>query len=143
MTNNDMMKQLRKALEMFVTTLPDDKAVEIPSVSKHWKVGESVQVDDRRYFPPTEKLYKCLQAHTTQADWTPDLTPSLWAVIDVTHAGTIDDPIPAALNMEYTEGLYYLDPEDGKLYRCTRSSGIALAYLPHQLVGQYFEEVTV
>ena len=26
------------------------------------------------------KLYKCVQPHTSQADWTPDLTPALWAV---------------------------------------------------------------
>lgn len=27
------------------------------------------------------KLYKCLQAHTSQADWTPDAAPSLWAKV--------------------------------------------------------------
>lgn len=27
------------------------------------------------------KLYKCLQAHTAQADWTPDASPSLWAKV--------------------------------------------------------------
>lgn len=27
------------------------------------------------------KLYKCVQAHTSQADWTPDLTPALWKKI--------------------------------------------------------------
>lgn len=26
------------------------------------------------------KLYKCVQAHTSQADWTPDTTASLWSV---------------------------------------------------------------
>ena len=26
-------------------------------------------------------LYKCLQAHTAQADWTPDASPSLWAKV--------------------------------------------------------------
>lgn len=28
-----------------------------------------------------EKLYKCLSAHTSQADWTPDAAPSLWVAI--------------------------------------------------------------
>ena len=27
------------------------------------------------------KLYKCLQAHTAQADWTPEAAPSLWAKV--------------------------------------------------------------
>ena len=26
-------------------------------------------------------LYRCVQAHTSQADWTPDLTPALWTRI--------------------------------------------------------------
>jgi hypothetical protein len=36
-------------------------------------------------------------------------------------------------------GLYYLDEEDGKLYVCTRSA--TLHYMPHELIGQYFETV--
>lgn len=60
-------------------------------------------------------------------------------------AGTIDDPIPAARGMDYTYGLYYLDTEDGKTYLCKRgeeTGSIVLYYLPHELIGQYFEEVT-
>ena len=52
----------------------------------------------------------------------------------------------AARSMEYTYGLYYADPEDGKVYLCTRTGEadggtITLHYLPHELVGMYFEEV--
>ena len=97
---------------------------------------------DRRYYAP--RLYKAIQDHTTQADWTPDKTPAMWAVIgDPIETGTIDDPITAARGMEYTYGLYYKDPEDGNTYLCERtgeSEGdkITLQYLPHELVGQYF-----
>ena len=28
-------------------------------------------------------LYKCVQAHTSQADWTPDATPALWVVVSI------------------------------------------------------------
>ena len=41
-----------------------------------WKAGEAVVVGDRRYFSGT--WYTCRQAHTTQADWTPDIVPALW-----------------------------------------------------------------
>jgi len=34
---------------------------------------------DQRYYGDT--LYECRQAHTTQSDWTPDITPALWLVI--------------------------------------------------------------
>lgn len=116
-------------------TLPDDKAAEIPTLFEPWQPNTAYIKGDRRTFGG--KLHKCLQDHVSQADWTPDATPALWAVIDVTHAGTLDDPIPAALNMEYHEGNYYT--EGGIIYRCIKDSGISLAYLPSQLVGQYFE----
>lgn len=41
-----------------------------------WKVGEAVVVGDRRYY--NNIWYICLQAHTTQADWTPNIVPALW-----------------------------------------------------------------
>ena len=67
-----------------------------------------------------------------------------WVVIDAGLAGTIDNPILAARGMEYEHGKYYLDPEDGKTYLCKRlneTGTIVLYYLPHELIGQYFEEV--
>lgn len=58
--------------------------------------------------------------------------------------GTIIDPIPASAGMEYVYGKYYFDPADNKTYLCTRAGTvdgetITLYYLPHELVGQYFE----
>lgn len=75
-------------------------------------------------------------------------TESLFTKIDETHAGTIDDPKIAARGMEYTYGQYYTDPEDGLLYYCWRNGEAAggvvvLQYLPHELVGQYFETVVI
>ena len=139
-------KQLRLALQMYVESLDDAKAATIPTLHKPWVVGEIVVPGDRRYYEPTELLYKVRdgQGHTTQADWTPDKTPALWAVLgDPGEAGTIDDPITAARGMEYEYGLYYFDPEDGKTYLCERigeaeGGKIILQYLPHELVGQYF-----
>ena len=60
--------------------------------------------------------------------------------------GTITDPIPASAGMEYVYGKYYLDPADNKTYLCTRAGTvdgetITLYFLPHELVGQYFELV--
>ena len=69
----------------------------------------------------------------------------LRVVINTSSPGTIDDPIPAARGMEYEYGKYYLDPEDSKTYLCKRgeeTGSIVLYYLPHELIGQYFEEVT-
>ena len=55
------------------------------------------------------------------------------------------EQLPAARGMEYEYGKYYIDPEDGKTYlfkRGEETGSIVLYYLPHELIGQYFEEVT-
>lgn len=138
---------MRMTIESATALLSDSEAAAAPSLSKSWAVGEAVKPGDRRYYAPTGRLYKVRegQGHTTQADWTPDKTPAMWVVVDVEHAGTQDDPIPAAKGMEYEYGKYYSDPDDGKTYLCKRTGEadggkIVLQYLPHDLIGQYFEE---
>lgn len=140
------VEMVRSVVEAGAATLSDGEAAKMPSLSQKWVVSEQVEPGDRRYYEPTQLLYKCRQAHTTQADWTPDQTPALWAVVDVDHAGTVDDPIPAAKGMDYVYGKYYLDPEDGKTYICKRigeepGGVINLQYLPHEVIGQYFDLV--
>lgn len=138
---------MRMTIENAAALLSDSEAAAVPSLSKSWVVGETVKPGDRRYYAPTGRLYKVCegQGHTTQADWTPDKTPAMWVVVDVEHAGTQDDPIPAAKGMEYEYGKYYSDPDDGKIYLCKRTGEaeggkIVLQYLPHDMIGQYFEE---
>ena len=126
--------------EKIVSTFTDENAVKVIDLYPVWTVGISVAKYSRYQY--NGKLYKCIQAHTTQADWTPDVTPALWTVIDVTHAGTIGDPIPAVAGMEYVYGKYYIEGET--VYICKRTGEaeggtIVLQFLPSQLVGQYFE----
>lgn len=123
-------------------TLSDKKALQYMDMYPHWQTDLSVKVDERYQYEG--RLYKVAQAHTTQADWTPDITPALWTVISVEHAGTLEDPIPAVASMEYIKGKYYV--EDGVIYLMNRQGmaegeSITLHYLPSQLVGQYFEIV--
>ena len=136
--------ELRPVIEAAATSLPDGEAATAVELFPAWAYPVSYVVGNR--VSDGGKLYKCQQAHTSQEGWKPSATPALWAVIDVAHAGTQDDPIPAARGMEYTYGLYYLDSEDGKTYKCERTGEaaggkIVLQYLPHELAGQYFTEV--
>ena len=90
------------------------------------------------------QLYRCQSPHTSQAGWEPENVPALWTAIQGEESGGSGDPIPAVRGMEYTYGLYYLDPEDGKVYLCkrigeTEGGTVVLQYLPHELIGQYFE----
>ena len=123
-------------------TVDDNTALTGMELYPVWAVGLAVEVGQRYQYG--DRLYKVVQAHTTQADWTPDITPALWTVIDVLHAGTIDDPIPAVAGMEYVYGKYYIEGET--VYICKRigeaeGGTIVLQFLPSQLVGQYFEVV--
>lgn len=136
--------RLRPMIEAAATSLPDSDAATAIELFPKWVYPVSYIEGNR--VSDGGKLYKCQQAHTSQEGWKPSTTPALWVVIDVAHAGTQDDPIPASRGMEYEYGKYYLDSEDGKTYLCERigeQSGnkITLQYLPHELVGQYFTEV--
>ena len=146
--------ELRPVIEQASASLSDSEAAKAVELFPRWAdhIGETVEPGDRRSDEDESgvlRVYKVRegQGHTTQANWLPHLTPALWVVVDVTHAGTQDDPIPAARGMEYTYGLYYLDSEDGKTYKCERTGEaaggkIVLQYLPHELVGNYFTEVS-
>ena len=136
---------LRPYIEKAAASLDDNDAANAVKLFPTWTIGIAVTVGERYQY--ADKLYKVVQAHTTQADWTPDATPAMWAVIDKTHAGTLDDPIPASRGMEYEYGKYYLDGEDGNTYLCQRTGEaaggtIVLQYMPHELVGNYFVEVS-
>lgn len=134
--------KLRPMIEAAAMSLPDSDAAKAVELFPAWAYPVSYAVGDRR--TDGGKLYKCRKAHTSQESWNPAATPDLWVVIDVTHAGTQDDPIPASRGMEYEYGKYYLDGEDGKVYLCERTGEqaggkITLQYLPHELIGNYFK----
>ena len=136
--------ELRPIIEQAAVSLSDGEAATVPELITAWSYPVDYAEGDRRSFGG--KVYKCRQGHTSQADWTPDKTPALWAVIDAEHAGTQADPIPASRGMEYEYGKYYLDSEDGKTYKCERigeaaGGKIVLQYLPHELIGNYFKAV--
>lgn len=120
----------------FLVELDDTEAAKLPlcydpwTTDKAYKVGDRVECDG--------KLWKCRQAHTSQENWKPSIdTASLWEVIDVEHAGTLEDPIPYDQTMTVYNGKYYL--EEGIIYKCIRDSGQPLYATCASLVGNYFE----
>ena len=145
----DILQQaqaIRASMDAAAIARTDEQAVKSPRLYPTWAAGLSVKAGNRLYYPATDRLYKVVSDHTTQADWTPGAVPALYTVIDVAHAGTHDDPIQAERGMEYVYGLYYTDSEDGKLYLCQRTGEAScftfvLQYQTHELVGHYFVEV--
>ena len=129
--------------------LPDAQALTVPILYPYWAPGipyggeGEIQIV-RRPIDGREQLYRCGTPPTSQTGWEPENVPAVWTAINQTNKGTMDDPIPAARGMEYTYGKYYEDPEDGKIYLCKRTGEadggtVTLQFLPHELVGHYFE----
>ena len=85
------------------------------------------------------RLWRCIQAHTSQAGWEPENAASLWTEICESHAGTLEDPIPYNGNMALESGKYY--SQDSKIYRCTRDTVNPVYNALSELVGLYVEEV--
>ena len=142
---------IAKFMMMQAQDANDDIALAVPTLYKVWEAGKRYGYDgcEKIVKVPSgsvlkdDYLYRCIQPHTSQADWQPQVTPALWTRIDKSHGGGESDPVPATRGMEYTYGLYYSDPEDNGLYKCTRTGEtdggtVTLQYLPHELVGHYF-----
>ena len=70
---------LRKLIEKLSADLPDSEAYTAPELFPTWTLKD-YQTGDRVQYNGI--LYKCLQAHTAQSDWTPDTAVSLWVRVD-------------------------------------------------------------
>lgn len=71
--------KIRAMIEKAAVSLADGDAIEAAELFPAWAVGTAYAVDQRiRY---GDKLYRCVQAHTSQADWKPDSTPALWTEV--------------------------------------------------------------
>ena len=73
-------KLLRNLIEQLAITLDDATALTGIELFPTWGLI-SYSVGDRVQYNGT--LYKCIQAHTAQSEWTPDTTPALWVVVTV------------------------------------------------------------
>ena len=79
MTREDAVKY-RRAIVQASESLSDEVASTVPDLFDEWQANTLYTVGDRRKYNGT--LYKCLTAHESQAQWTPDVSPSLWVRTD-------------------------------------------------------------
>ena len=71
---------LRQLIVKASESLTDTEALQGVELFDEWKTGTAYTIQQRiRY---EGKLYRCEQAHTSQANWTPDVTPALWVRVD-------------------------------------------------------------
>ena len=63
-------------IQTAINYLPDEEAETVTALFPDWETSKAYAVGDRVKYD--ELLYRCVQAHTSQADWTPDAVPALW-----------------------------------------------------------------
>lgn len=77
----DRARTLRARIESMAKDLTDEDALETIELFPLWKADTQYVANYRvRY---NDVLYKCVQAHTSQDDWTPDITPALWTRVSI------------------------------------------------------------
>lgn len=91
MNKLQIAEQFKKALNWFAQTLGEEQAMEICGVYDAWKPGTAYVTGEYITYGENSvgdaQLYKVVQAHTSQADWTPDVTASLYTPIGLTEDG--------------------------------------------------------
>ena len=84
-------EQLRKAIQLFASTLADDAALEIATVYPAYVAGKAYKANDLLAFGENSvgdpQLYRVVQDHTSQSDWEPSKTPALYTPIGLNDSG--------------------------------------------------------
>ena len=82
-------KVIRAAMDAAAAALTDEQALKAAALYPAWSAQDTYDAGERVRFDGT--LYKCVQAHAAQPDWTPTAAPSLWAKVLVSDTG---EPLP-------------------------------------------------
>lgn len=112
-------EQLRKALQMFAATLTDEQAMEVATIYPVWETGRAYAVDDIVSYGTNSvgdpQLYRVVQAHTSQADWTPDSVLALYDAFGLDDTGYPVWSQPTGAHDAYNAG--DIVSYNGTLYR--------------------------
>lgn len=111
-------KQLRRLIEQLAVTLNDETALTGVELFPAWAVGKAYAVNDRAQYNGT--LYKCIQAHTSQADWMPSATPALWKTVSVDEYPEWVQPTGAHDAYNIGDKVTY----NGQHYVCTSNANV-------------------
>ena len=83
----DDVEDIKEVYQAELMSISDDVALKIPEVFPTWN-GDGVAYKKDTKLTYNDVLYKVLQDHTSQASWTPDAAPSLFAKVLVSDDGT-------------------------------------------------------
>ena len=140
----DAAIEQRKVYDTAAGYLTDDQALTVKGMYWEWEylVKEAKTVDMGYRFRYGNSLWRTEQPkYTFVVHQIPGAQgmESLFSMIDETHAGTLEDPIPYGKNMEIFKGKYYI--QNDVIYLCIRDSDKPLYHDLSALVGSYVEVV--
>ena len=104
--------ELRKAIQIFLSTLDADtdieRIMEVPSVFPKYAIGKSYKTGDIFSYGENSvgdaQLYQVLQDHTSAEEWTPDTATSLYKAIGITEDGYPEWVQPLGASDAYNTG---------------------------------------
>ena len=134
-------EQMRKALQIFAQTLTDEQAMEISTIYPSYEVGRAYSADELLTYGINDvgdpQLYRVVQAHTSQEDWTPDATPALYTPIGLNPQGYPKWSRPTGAHDAYNTG--DIVDYNGTLYKSLIDGNV---WSPEEYPAGW-EEVTV
>ena len=75
-------EEIRKAINKFAENQTDETLIDNKAAFQLWS-GNGLEVKAGEIYLYNDELYRVVQNHTTQNDWTPDKTPALYTKISV------------------------------------------------------------
>lgn len=112
-------EQIGRALQLFAQTLTNEEAMEVATLYPPYNVGVAYKIGEFFTYGKNEvgdpQLYKVIQSHTSQEDWKPNETPSLYEPIGLTEEGYPIWSKPSGAHDAYNEG--DIVEYNGKLYK--------------------------
>ena len=90
MTLLELARKLRPYIEKAAVSLSDEDALEAVNLFPTWNGDTHEYLKDERVLYENI-LYKCLQSHISQPNWTPTTSPSLWAKVLIPNENEIPE----------------------------------------------------
>ena len=122
MTYIERARALRPYIEKAAISLTDEDALQAVELFPQWVTDHSYAVDERLQYKNV--LYRVVQTHTSQVDWTPDKTPALFVVVSLDEWPEFVQPTGAhdaykKGDKVTFEGKHYISLIDGNVYSPT------------------------
>lgn len=126
-TQAQAAEQTKRALQFFAQTVTDEQAMEIPTIYPEYEIGKKYEANEIFIYGKNSvgdpQLIRVAQGHTSQKDWLPTSTPSLYTLIGISESGYPIWSRPTGAHdaynigdIMYFDGMLYISTIDGNVW---------------------------